>query len=144
MTFDQVRKTFEDLHSKYQAGETSAEEFESAVNALVIADPAGTHWQIGVKSGRWYRFDGKAWVEDSPPQEAHEKARWIEPPTQQAAASVSAPTVAAPQYMAAPPKPKRRIGRTFFILGLGGLGLAAICCLVFVGYAYLTGQISFF
>ncbi len=143
MDFDQARKTYDDLHSKYQAGEIDGEEFESSVNELVISDPAGTMWQIGVRSGRWYRFDGKEWVEDAPPlQEGHEMPRWKEPAAQQAAYPPT-PHAAAPQYMAAPPKPKRKWGRTFFILGMIVVGLSAICCLVLFGYAYMTGQLQF-
>ena len=142
MNFDSIRKTYQDLSLSYQNGEIEAEEFERQVNALVATDSAGTHWQIGVKSGRWYRFDGQQWVEDSPPsQEMTEKTRWIEQPakpTTHVAAQGQAPA----SFVASPPK-TRKTGRIFVILGLTGLGLTVVCCAIIIGYAFITGQIQF-
>jgi hypothetical protein len=136
MDFDQARKAFDDLLSAYQAGKINAEQFENSANLLVVSDPAGTLWQIGVRTGKWYRYDGKAWVEDTPAAlRATEQPRWVQPPEG---------AVPPAYYAAAPPRSGPKWGRIFMILGLVGLGLTAICCLVIVGYLVWTGQVQIF
>jgi hypothetical protein len=135
MNFDQARKIYEELKTKYQGGEINPESYEAEVNALVISDSEGAHWQIGVKSGHWYRFDGREWVKDTPPpQEVHEKFRRAKPSGQ------SPPSLP----MSPPEKSKPKWGRIFLILGLVGICLAVLCCVVFFAYAVMTGQIQIF
>jgi hypothetical protein len=138
MDFDQARKVYEDLLAKYQDGESSAEEFETAVNAIVITDPPGTHWQIGVKSGSWYRFDGRDWVKDTPPsEEADVESIQKKPPK-------PADPAPAPRVGAKPPRQRRIWAIILLIVGLLVIGLAAICCLAIAGYAYFSGWIPYF
>lgn len=67
MDFDSAMKRYRRLAERYNQGQLTTEQFEQAVDQLAVTDKQGDLWQIGVKSGKWYRFEGQHWVEDTPP-----------------------------------------------------------------------------
>ena len=67
MDFKEAQQAYARLKDQFGQGYITAREFEARVNDMVVVDSAGTLWQIGVKSGKWYRFDNMKWVEDMPP-----------------------------------------------------------------------------
>jgi hypothetical protein len=69
MDFNSAYHLYGQLKRQFDQKQISAEEFERRINDLVVLGPAGEQWQIGVSSGKWYRFDGQSWVEDMPPSE---------------------------------------------------------------------------
>ena len=66
MDFNNARWIYGELEQQYDKGQITAEEFERQVNEVVVTDENGAEWQIGVRTGKWYRFDGQGWVEDVP------------------------------------------------------------------------------
>jgi hypothetical protein len=73
MDFRQARSEYLHLRHAYRSGQISSEEFEKRVNAMIIHSKDQT-WMIGVKTGKWYRREGKNWVEDPPPAESVQAA----------------------------------------------------------------------
>jgi hypothetical protein len=72
--FKQVAEAFNKIKKKFQRGEISQQEFIDQLKKLRIKDSEGRFWMIGVKSGSWYYFDGKDWVESKPPSFQEKKA----------------------------------------------------------------------
>lgn len=107
MDFSQARQFYARLKQQVDLGQITVDEFERRVNEVVVTDQNGAEWQIGVSSGKWYRYDSQGWVEDLP-------TGIVEP------AVVSAPGQKAP----AEPRSK-----SFNWLWLGGglAGLALVC-----------------
>lgn len=66
MDFTQTQQAYIHLKDQLEQGHITADEFESRVNEMTVTDSAGVLWQIGVKTGKWYRYDGQGWVEDTP------------------------------------------------------------------------------
>jgi len=66
MDFNQARQFYARLKQQYDREQITVEEFERQVNEVVVTDENGVEWQIGVSSGKWYRFDGQGWMEDVP------------------------------------------------------------------------------
>ncbi len=67
MDFKQTQQAYVRLKDQLEQGRVTAKEFEARVNEMVVTDSAGTLWQIGVKTGKWYHFDKMKWMEDIPP-----------------------------------------------------------------------------
>ena len=66
MDFKQTQQAYIHLKDQLEQGHITADEFESRVNEMIVTDSAGVLWQMGVKTGKWYRYDGQGWVEDTP------------------------------------------------------------------------------
>jgi len=66
MDFNQVTRNYINLKQQFDQGKMKAEEFERLVNEHNVTDHNGVRWQIGVNSGKWYRYDGQNWVEENP------------------------------------------------------------------------------
>lgn len=66
MNFGEAIQQYKQARGQYERGEIPAERFEEIVNSLQLTDGNGQIWQIGVKTGKWYRFDGQNWAEDAP------------------------------------------------------------------------------
>jgi len=67
MDFVEARRKYGFFVAQYIAGKISAQELEKEISQLEVIDQYENRWQLGVKSGKWYRFDGSAWIEDLPP-----------------------------------------------------------------------------
>ncbi|MCI0520922.1 MAG: hypothetical protein L0Z70_11800 [Chloroflexi bacterium] len=65
--FENVRTRFLALQARFQAGELSEAQYQSALEKLVLQDAGGSYWMIGAESGQWYLYDGKAWTRADPP-----------------------------------------------------------------------------
>lgn len=44
------------------------EEFAQALRELRLMDEQGRCWMIGARTGKWYYYDGKNWVQSVPPE----------------------------------------------------------------------------
>ncbi len=67
MDFVKAQRKYGLCIAQYKAGTISTFELEKEVSQLEVLDQYGNRWQLGVRSGKWYRFDGSAWIEDLPP-----------------------------------------------------------------------------
>ena len=66
---DRFRRAEDDyfrLKGQFATGRITHQQFEQALQALMIEDDQGRHWSLGVDTGKWYRHDGQAWVETDP------------------------------------------------------------------------------
>ena len=119
MDFHHARLEFQKLQIRYNAGELTPEDFQHAVNALQVEDADGRIWQIGAKTGEWYRLEGQEWVRDVPPPttgpppvQAQESALPVQrfpgpssiPPSPQAS-QIPPPPMQPPPIAAQPPPP---------------------------------------
>jgi hypothetical protein len=66
MDFNQANKLFQLYTSQFERRQINAQEFEQLVNEIRVTEPGGALWQIGVRTGKWYRYDGQRWVEALP------------------------------------------------------------------------------
>jgi uncharacterized membrane protein/ribosomal protein L40E len=73
-TLSRVVEAFNNLKTRFQAGEISRQEFIDEMKKLRIKDDRGRFWMIGAQTGKWYYFDGKDWVQDEPPSQKGKKA----------------------------------------------------------------------
>lgn len=92
------------LRQELLAGRISEKKFKEYLRELMVQDPEGTWWMMGVKSGEWYRHDGTDWIPAQPPT----LARGATSP--QAKPKASTPTKA---------KPRRLLGVVILLVGLG-------------------------
>ena len=110
MNFNDANQQYLQLKQQFDSGRISADEFEKRANEITVTNTDGTLWQIGVKTGQWYRFDGQNWVEDTPPA--------------QGPALIRSSPVPAPPVPAVQPR-----SQSFNWLWVGGgLVVVAICC----------------
>lgn len=64
--FKQTELRYNELKEKHNAGEISADEMKKQLKSLMILDDSGRYWMIGGKTGKWYTYNGKEWVENTP------------------------------------------------------------------------------
>jgi len=102
--FAQAEMHLDALNARLQAGQIDKASFEAQRQALTVRGPDGSYWSPG-GGGRWYRYDGTAWVERQPPTETGG------PPT-------SAPAARQPK-----PGGKRR---PWLWIGVGGAAVVTI------------------
>jgi hypothetical protein len=115
MDFNQAMQFYTSLKLQYDQGRISAEEFEKQANEVVVTDENGAAWQIGVSSGQWYRYDGRNWVEDTPPGIAQP--------------SVSPAPIPPPPPQITPVEPRSRSFNWLWLVG-GLAALAIVVCIV--------------
>lgn len=72
--FKDVEAVFNRMKRRFRNGEISQREFIDSLKQLRIKDEEGRFWMIGAKSGKWYYFEGKNWVQSSPPSIKEKKA----------------------------------------------------------------------
>ena len=75
MKFEQAHNEYLRLKSQLESNQISASAFEEGVNNIRVTDSQGRHWTIGVESGKWYRLESSAWVEDTPPAQPAKKKK---------------------------------------------------------------------
>jgi len=117
MDFKQTRQAYVRLKDQLEQGRVTAEEFEARVNEMVVTDSAGVLWQMGVKTGKWYRYDGQGWVEDTPREYGGINAAFAPP--------------IAPQNVQSSQNQEQSPGKKW----VGGLligGILAACCVIVV------------
>jgi hypothetical protein len=131
MNFHDAFEQYQRARLQYERGEITAERFEAIVNELQVTDPAGRLWQIGVKTGRWYRMEGPDWVEDMPPAPG---------PVAVGPVPVYRPPVQPASIPPAAPASTRR----FPVWAMAGCGFAAAALvLVGCGLMYFFGDAIF-
>jgi len=72
--FKDVEAVFSRMKRRFRGGEISKREFIDSLKQLRIKDEEGRFWMIGPQSGKWYYFEGKDWVQSSPPSIREKKA----------------------------------------------------------------------
>ncbi len=65
--FKKVEQDFILLRKDYQQEKITEREFKDRLKQLRLTDKNGRCWTIGAKTGKWYHYDGKNWVEANPP-----------------------------------------------------------------------------
>ncbi len=65
--FKKIEEQFLQLRKDYKKQKLTEREFKDRLKQLRITDKNGRCWTIGAKTGKWYYYDGKEWVEASPP-----------------------------------------------------------------------------
>jgi hypothetical protein len=66
MNFAEAQQEYQRLRSLYSNQELTLDAFAHRVRKLVLLDPQGVKWQLGVLNGRWYRLNGTTWEEAAP------------------------------------------------------------------------------
>jgi LysM repeat protein len=66
MDFQDLQRRYDELREQFDAGKISEEEFRDELGGLQLKDEQGRYWTIGARSGKWYHFDGRSWVEETP------------------------------------------------------------------------------
>jgi membrane peptidoglycan carboxypeptidase len=65
--FEQVESKVKVLRERYQAGYLTREQLQNELRSLMILGEDGRWWMLGLESDRWYYYDGRNWVPDTPP-----------------------------------------------------------------------------
>lgn len=73
MDFNQAEKKFKQLKAQFEAGKLTEAEFKTKLEELMVQDESGSWWMIGYETERWYRHDGKNWVQTNPTREPLQK-----------------------------------------------------------------------
>jgi LysM repeat protein len=88
MDFQDLQRRYDELREQFGAGEISEEEFKSELEELQLKDEQGVFWTIGAQTGKWYRYDGRDWVQETPiPMTKHQGRGMPEHVSAQAAAA---------------------------------------------------------
>ena len=68
--FNNVETSVRTLKAQFEDGAIKAGTFEARLMDLVALAPDGNYWMFGHQSEKWFRYDGKSWVLDTPPSAA--------------------------------------------------------------------------
>ncbi len=66
--FHEVEQSVQILREQFKQGQITRAQLETELRRLMVLDDQGRWWTLGVDSNRWYRFDGREWIPDAPPQ----------------------------------------------------------------------------
>jgi LysM repeat protein len=66
MDFQELLDRYKQLRVDFDAGKIDEEEFQDEIEGLQHRDEQGVYWTIGAQSGKWYRFDGNEWAQETP------------------------------------------------------------------------------
>ena len=66
MDFQELLERYKQLRADFDAGKIDEEEFQEEIEGLQIRDEQGYYWTIGAQSGKWYRYNGVEWVQETP------------------------------------------------------------------------------
>ena len=125
MDFRDLHSRYEELREQFDAGEINEEEFKEELESLQLKDEQGRYWTIGAQTGKWYFYDGRRWVEETPlPMTKHEGRGMPE------FTSVDA----------AEREPRRGVPRWLSTGCAGLLVLLVVAGLIVGGMTYLRGQ----
>ena len=70
----EVEKAFTKLKGKFRRGKISRQKYVDGLKKLRFMDDEGRYWMIGARSGKWYFFEGKEWIESDPTTITDKKA----------------------------------------------------------------------
>jgi LysM repeat protein len=66
MDFQELFDRYRQLREDFDAGRIDEEEFQDEIEGLQVKDDEGWYWTIGAQTGKWYRFDGNEWFQETP------------------------------------------------------------------------------
>lgn len=66
MNFQELFDRYKQLREDFDAGRIDEEEFQDEIEGLQLKDEQGWYWTIGAQTGKWYRFDGNDWIQETP------------------------------------------------------------------------------
>lgn len=66
--FIEVEQSVQALRQRFSQGQITRAQLEAELRRLMVLDEQGRWWTLGVDSSRWYRYDGREWIPDIPPQ----------------------------------------------------------------------------
>lgn len=66
--FREVENAVQSLRQQFAQGRITRGQLEAELRRLMVLDDQGRWWTLGVDSSRWYRYDGREWIPDTPPQ----------------------------------------------------------------------------
>jgi LysM repeat protein len=66
MDFQELFDRYKQLREDFDAGRIDEEEFQDEIEGLQLKDEQGWYWTIGAQSGKWYRYDGNEWFQETP------------------------------------------------------------------------------
>ncbi len=72
--FKDVEQKFSQLKRDFRLSRITRQEFIERLKKLRLKDQQGRFWMIGTKSGKWYYYDGKSWIQSHPPSIEEGKA----------------------------------------------------------------------
>jgi LysM repeat protein len=94
MNFQDLQRQYDELREQFDAGEMSEEEFKDQLEGLQLKDEQGRYWTIGALTGKWYRYDGRRWVQETPiPMTKHQGRGVPEPISARAARREAGPSL---------------------------------------------------
>jgi LysM repeat protein len=86
MDFQDLQRQYDELREQFDADEISEQEFKDKLEGLQLKDEQGRYWTIGALSSKWYRYDGRRWVQETPiPMTKHQGRGVPEPVSARAA-----------------------------------------------------------
>ena len=150
MNFIEAMQEYHRLKDLYRGKQIDQAEFTYKVNLLRVKDEIGRLWQIGVSSGKWYRYEGETWVEGLPTiapaaQSATAQAPYLQavtpqpqlpqPPTAQQPMPAIVP--GSPPIPLPPTLPLRQTARNNTGLKIVGMIGGALIVLICLGLAAL-------
>lgn len=93
MDFQDLQRQYDELREQFDADEISEQEFKDKLEGLQLKDEQGRYWTIGALSGKWYRYDGRRWVQETPiPMTKHQGRGVPEPVSARAARREAGPS----------------------------------------------------
>lgn len=69
-----MEESFNRLKEQFKLGNISREEYIRQLKKLRLKDDEGRFWMIGAQSGKWYYYDGRNWIQATPPSVQQGKA----------------------------------------------------------------------
>lgn len=99
--FREVEQSVKILRQQFANAQITRAQLEAELRRLMVLDEQGRWWTLGVDSNRWYRYDGREWVPDTPPQTG------AQPAVSSAALNVPTETGIQPAIGTEPPAPKQ-------------------------------------
>jgi hypothetical protein len=132
MDFKETWRVYNELKKLFDQGHLSADEFEKRVNEMTVTDARENIWQIGVKTGKWYRHDGQKWVEDIP-QEFMQTSNAVSPK-----AAYVPPTHPVGSESGSTYQDQNQPGKNTWLSGFLIIGALGLCCLVFTVGSWLA------
>ena len=63
MDFQQTENRFKQLKAQFEAGTLTEDKFKSQLEELMVRDDTGSWWMLGYETERWYRHNGKEWIQ---------------------------------------------------------------------------------
>jgi len=66
MDYQELQRRYNELREQFDADKISEEQFKEELEGLQLKDEQGRYWTIGAQSGKWYRYDGRRWLQETP------------------------------------------------------------------------------